>query len=194
MFSIRQEKQRIRKLLLEERKARDQGKLSALSFLIRRRVEEHPLWRACAFPCIYISSKPGEVETITLIRNALAQGKRVCVPVIEPGNEDLYTVEIDNLDNLVSGHFGILEPAANENHIRRIDSPWDLAVVPGVAFDRFGHRIGFGKGYYDRFLARAKAPKLALAFSFQVVSPFETLPYDVRMDLILTEKETIEPL
>ena len=70
---------------------------------------------------------------------------------------------------------------------------WDLAVVPGIAFDHLGHRIGFGKGYYDKLLAAKDSPKIGLAYNFQVVEPFEPLPHDVAMDLIITENETIQP-
>jgi len=166
--------------------------LLELSARIRRRLEEHPLWRSSTFPCIYVSSKHGEVETHSLILGALSQGKKVCVPVTEPRNKSLYLVEIKGLDNLVPGHYGILEPPLDQRS-PRVESGWDLIVVPGVAFDHLGHRLGFGKGYYDRLLAEVQVPKIALAFSFQVVEPFETLPHDVDMDLILTENETIQP-
>lgn len=190
--SIREQKQRIRKNILKIRGSGDKGTLQALSERIRFRLEQHPLWLGCRFPCIYISSKPGEVDTHVLIRSALALGKRVCVPVIEPEEKDLLLVEIRELENLVQGPFGILEPVGGKRS-RELVSAFDLAVAPGVAFDRSGHRIGFGKGYYDRLLALTTAPKIALAFGFQLVDTFPTLPHDVRMDYIITEDEIIVP-
>ena len=178
--------------MLQLRSSADPGTLAELSERIRLRLEEHQLWRTSRFACIYISSKPGEVDTQGLIHSALEEGKRVCVPVIEPENAELALVEINSLDNLEPGYFGILEPP---NGVRQpLDSiDWDLAVVPGIAFDRLGHRIGFGKGYYDKLLAAKDSPKVGLAYNFQVVEPFETLPHDVAMDLIITENETIQP-
>ena len=189
--AIKAEKHRLRTMLLARRQAETKNRLEALSEIIRRRLEELPLWRNSRFPFIYISSLPGEVDTHRLIENALAAAKRVCVPVLEKGSIHLKVVEIENLDNLSPSSFGILEPSAAA---RRSVAPteWDLAVVPGIAFDRFGHRLGFGKGYYDRLLAETQAPTLAFAFGFQVIETFPTLPQDIDMDLILTENETIE--
>jgi len=191
---IKAEKHRLRTMLLARRRAEDPGRLKALSQRIRRRLEEHPLWRDSRFPFIFISSKPGEVDTHRLIENALASGRRVCVPVVEKGSTRLKVVEIENLDNLEPGPFGILEPpeAARSRLIK--PSQWDLAVVPGVAFDRHGHRLGFGKGYYDRLLAEKQAPALAPSFGFQVIDPFPTLPRDIDMDLIVTESGIIVPV
>jgi 5-formyltetrahydrofolate cyclo-ligase len=192
MNEIREKKALLRKKILQLRSSTDPGTLAELSERIRLRLEEHQLWRTSRFACIYISSKPGEVDTQVLIRSALEEGKKVCVPVIDPEDAGLGLVEIDRFDNLQPGYFGILEPS---NGVRQpFDSiDWDLAVVPGIAFDPLGHRIGFGKGYYDKLLAAKDSPKVGLAFSFQMVEPFETLAHDVAMDLIITENETIQP-
>jgi len=180
----------LRNLILTRRGGEPPARLSALN----RRIEEHlaglDIWRACRFPCIYISAKPGEVDTHGLIRGALVQGKRVCVPVTHPGSSDLEIVEITSLDPLVPGHFGLLDPAP-ENCRPLNGSEWDLVIAPGVAFDRLGHRIGFGRGYYDRLLARKNVPALALAFSFQIVPEFEVSGNDVDMDYIVTDEEVI---
>jgi len=192
MNEIREKKALLRNKILRLRSSADPGMLAELSERIRLRLEEHPLWIDSRYACIYIGSKPGEVDTQELIRSALANGKRVCVPVIDPKDAGLSLVEIHGLQNLRPGFFGILEPA---DGVRRpLDSiDWDLAVVPGVAFDRLGHRIGFGKGYYDKLLAAKNSHKVGLAFGFQIVEPFETLAYDVAMDLIITENEIIQP-
>ena len=191
MNEIREKKALLRNKILRLRSSTDPGTLAELSERIRLRLEDHPLWTDSRYACIYISSKTGEVDTQGLIRSALASGKRVCVPVIDPKDAGLGLVEIHGLENLRPGCFGILEPS--EGVLQPPDSiNWDLAVVPGIAFDRLGHRIGFGKGYYDRLLAVKDFPKVALAFSFQVVEQFETLAHDVAMNLIITENETIE--
>ena len=75
--------------------------------------------------------------------------------------------------------------------LRAATETFDLVLVPGLAFDRTGNRLGAGKGYYDRFLAGMKAPKIALAFAFQIVEPVPTAPHDQRVDMIVTEDEVI---
>lgn len=183
----------IRAEILAKRKAVPDHELARGSRLITGRLAGLDQWRRSSFPCIYVGSKPGEVLTTELIELALESGKRVCVPVIDPGDRKLRLVEITNLGDLVPGWFGILEPSAGFRE-QPADIPWDLAIVPGLAFDRLGHRIGFGAGYYDRLLSVRRTPRVAPAFGFQVIEPpFEPLPHDIDMDLIVTETATIEP-
>lgn len=189
---IRQAKKQIRKTMLARRSAVDPAVLADLSELVTRRLESLPLWRDSRFPCIYISSKPGEVKTHGLIRRALVSGKRVAAPITRPGNPDLEIVEVLDLERLVPGHFGLLDPAP-ESRAPLAAPEWDLVVAPGVAFDRRGRRIGFGRGYYDRLLIRSQAPAVGLAFSFQVLREFETLSHDIDMECVVTELETIFP-
>jgi 5-formyltetrahydrofolate cyclo-ligase len=186
----REAKAVLRKLVLSRRGVEPPARLIELNRRIEQNLPGIDLWRACRFPCIYISAKPGEVNTHGLIRGALEQGRRVCVPITHPGSPDLEVVEITSLDPLVSGHFGLLDPAPE--NCRPLNGPeWDLVIAPGVAFDRRGHRIGFGRGYYDRLLARTKTPAIALAFSFQIVPEFEVSEYDIDMDYIVTDEEVI---
>lgn len=180
----------MRNLVLARRIGESPASLTASNRRIEDNLTGLDLWRASRFPCIYISAKPGEVDTHNLIRGALKEGKRVCAPVTHPGSPDLEIVEISSLDPLVSGHFGLLDPAPE--NCRPLNEPeWDLVIAPGVAFDRRGHRIGFGRGYYDRLLARKKTPAIALAFSFQIVPEFEVAEYDIDMDYIVTDEEVI---
>lgn len=179
--------------MLSRRRAQDLSELAALSEKIRLRLEKHPLWLNSRFPCIY-HSMADEADTRALIRGALASGKQVCMPVIEGESGDLKLVEVTGIDNFEPGPFGILEPpAAGRKYVA--PESIDLAIVPGIAFDRQGHRLGFGKGYYDRLLAvleKKPVPALALAFGFQLVERIPTLPHDIRMDLIATESGIIE--
>lgn len=190
---IRQEKQKIRRRILELRDGLPPDDLERLSGMISERVEALPEWRDAGYVCAYLSSKPGEVDTHGLIRSALSAGKRVCVPVIDPASTELFLVEIDGLDDLVKGFYGILEPAGG-SRVLPGDIGWDLAVVPGLAFDRSCNRIGFGKGYYDRLLSHRRTPRIALAFNFQIHdSPLPVLPHDVPVDAVATETEVIRP-
>lgn len=126
-----------------------------------------------------------EVKTRDGITKALSEGKRVVVPKVKKGY-GLLAIEIKSLDELSPGTFGILEPAGEKGI-----SPEeiDLVVVPGVAFDKKGNRMGYGAGYYDSFLPklRPEVKKVAVAFEIQVTDSLPAEEHDVKMDLIITE-------
>jgi len=93
------------------------------------------------------------------------------------------------MDDMKKGAYGILEPKtvrkADENNI-------DVILVPGLAFDRNGGRMGFGKGYYDRLLESSKAVKIGLCYDFQILEKIPTESHDVPMNFVITEKEILE--
>lgn len=137
-----------------------------------------------------------EVITRDFIKDCLGMGKRVTVPRIEKvaqNHSEMKALEIRNPENdLEKGHFGILEPV-KEIHCEV--SPWeiDLVVVPGVAFSRDRHRIGYGAGYYDRFLqqVRESCLKVGIAFECQMVDSIPVEAHDIPLDLIITEEREI---
>lgn len=126
-----------------------------------------------------------EVETKSAVERAFDMGKRVIVPKVKKGY-GLLAIEIHSLKELEPGTFGVLEPVKNEE-IPLEDI--DLVVVPGVAFNEMGFRLGYGGGYYDNFLPKLRkdAKKVAVAFDMQLVEDLPTEPHDVRMDMIVTE-------
>ena len=137
---------------------------------------------------MFFVSFNSEVSTHGMIREAL-KSKIVVVPKVAD-NEIEPSVIID-FDNLVpSGKFGILEPIeAMKIAYKNID----LILVPGIAFDMEGHRIGYGFGYYDKLLAKVpKAVKIGLAFDFQVVDKIPSEAHDVSVDFIVTEERVVE--
>jgi 5-formyltetrahydrofolate cyclo-ligase len=98
--------------------------------------------------------------------------------------------EILSLDNLQSARFGLLEPERDVGLMVEPDD-LDLVIVPGVAFDRRGNRLGFGGGYYDRFFERCNATRVGLAYAFQVVDDIPAEDHDVKIDWLVTEDEVI---
>lgn len=133
-----------------------------------------------------------EVETRGLIQAALAAGKRVAVPLVDRANRRLLALEITGFGDLAPGIWGIPEPRAEV--CRPVElAAIDLAIVPGVAFDRCGNRLGYGGGYYDRFLPAlpAGAPTVAPAYGFQVVAELPVGPGDVPVRYVVTEEEII---
>lgn len=122
-----------------------------------------------------------EVRTEPLLRRALADGKRVAVPKIF-GDEMRFIYMMD-LELVEKGYSGIPEPVADEPVA---DDPTALVLMPGLAFDPEGHRIGYGGGFYDRFLAREpNHPTVALCYDFQVQPRLETEAFDVPVDLVI---------
>ena len=186
-------KQEIRNQVLERRNHLGHAEMLRMSLTVQRRLLMLPEWNAARHVCTFIGSKPGEVSTLGLIQAALNSGKKICVPVIDPKSRELFLSPVADTGCLARGHFDILEPAgAPRLAPDKLD--WDLALAPGVAFGRNGGRIGFGRGYYDHLLAARSTPRIALAFSFQVLDSVPTLPHDIPMDIIVTERETLHPV
>jgi 5-formyltetrahydrofolate cyclo-ligase len=131
-----------------------------------------------------------EVRTRNDLAGALATGKRIVVPYCVDGELELFHLE--SMDELVVGMYKILEPKPELRSVaaRRIEvEQLDLIMVPGVAFDRRGGRMGHGKGYYDKLLehARLDTPLVALAFECQMFPEVPVAQHDIFMDKIITE-------
>ena len=135
-----------------------------------------------------------EVMTEGAIRGALSAGKTVVVPVIDKKHSRLSLSRIDDYDQeLTITTHGILEPRPKSYKFIPLEEV-NLMVLPGVAFDVRGHRLGYGAGYYDRLLkAEEERPLLvALAFEIQIVDEIPIGVHDIRMDKIITEERVIE--
>lgn len=145
-------------------------------------------WQAATTISTYVGVK-SEVATLPLIVAAFAAGKRVAVPVVEGGGIRLY--RIDGVDDLAPAPFGLLEPRRELRRKARsmVATTIKLFLVPGVAFDTAGGRLGYGKGYYDSLLSRVKPhiPTIGLAYDVQVVPAVPMSPTDVRLGAVLTE-------
>jgi 5-formyltetrahydrofolate cyclo-ligase len=136
---------------------------------------------------VYVSFR-SEVDTRCFIKRAKKDGKRIAVPVSIPKGKVLQPCEISSLDDLVPGTWGILEPI--KGNCRPVDSKEiDLAVVPGLAFDYCFHRLGYGAGYYDRFLPslRKETTKVGIGYDFQLLDRIPVEEFDVPLSGIITE-------
>jgi len=135
---------------------------------------------------IYVS-REDEVGTFSIIQKAFEDGKRVAVPLCVPKTFALEFYEIKSLSDLQNGHYNILEP--DQNICVKVDPfAFDVCVVPGVCFDFEGYRIGFGKGYYDRFLENFKGIKAGLSYSFLMQKKLPRGRFDKSIEIIATEK------
>lgn len=131
-----------------------------------------------------------EIDTEIIIKDALNKGKTVCVPKVK--GKDMLLIKINSLNNLIRSNYGILEPSENESNMNIKDL--DLIIMPGVAFDKFKNRIGYGGGYYDRLLCSSNVNinKVVLAYDFQVLEHISTEEHDIKVDKIITEKRIIK--
>lgn len=137
--------------------------------------------------CIFIFvSYNGEVDTHRIIKYALKDKKIVCVPKVISKKEGMISVKIDKFEDLKPGTYGILEPTDTSSTINACNI--DTAFVPGAAFSKSCGRVGYGGGFYDRFLKNTNewCKKIALAYDFQIFDKVPMEKYDVWMDGIIT--------
>jgi len=182
----------LRKRVLRARSALDPRLRASLGRAITARLIELEEFRQAGTVHLYIDALPGEVPTHDLATRALAEGKRVAVPRIvayEP--PEMVGLEIGSLDELTRSPAGLWEPDPTCAE-RVLEAEIDLVVVPGVAFDRTGQRLGLGGGFYDRWLASVQAPTVGLAFSLQVVERVPHTERDHGVDRIVTENDVID--
>jgi len=175
---IRQLMSRKKQLLTEEYIQRSSAQLTEIFCSL----EEFEA-ASCLFA--YISFNQ-EVRTRAIIEKALDLGKRVAVPKV--ADEDLVFHYISNLQDFQTSRYGIPEPA---DELERADGKETqvLMLLPGLAFDRRGARVGYGKGYYDRYLSRFKDVsfyKIALCYPFQLLDHIETDVYDQFAERVIT--------
>ncbi|MDR1809947.1 MAG: 5-formyltetrahydrofolate cyclo-ligase [Prevotella sp.] len=131
------------------------------------------------------NSLNGEVSTSAFL-SKWAGEKEFFLPVVSGNNLVVRKYEADS--KFVASAWGIQEPVGID--IMNYDGI-DLAIIPGIAFDRKLNRLGRGKGYYDRFLPALKAPKIGVCFDFQLFDAIPTAPHDVKMNLLVSENEIV---
>jgi len=184
-----EEKKKIRKEVLARRNALPRIDVDAMSRRICRRFIDLPLLSDCASVMIFLSFG-SEVNTDYIISWLWQQQKKVLVPLCKPAIREMDIIPITTFADVEPGYFGIREPKKGL-HPPAAKEIIDLVVVPAVAFDRRGFRVGYGGGYYDRFLTDMDLPKIGLAFSCQIIAEAPADQYDQAVELIVTEKEYI---
>ncbi len=177
-------KKRIRKEIFARRKAASDEEVLKNSRIICQRVLELPEYRNADWIYAYMDYNH-EVMTGELIRQAWKDGKHVAVPRVT-GKEMIF-YSLDDFTSLEDGYCGIREPSPDpEKAAGEIPG---LILVPGVAFDRRRRRIGYGGGFYDRYLSsHPRNVSAAVAFEFQLMDDLPSEPTDMRPDLLITEK------
>lgn len=182
------DKDELRQVMVQKRDQMPAHYIYRVHDAICERVMTWSVFQAATCVAIYVSVRK-EVDTHRLIDLALEMGKQVCVPLTQRKGVMVFQ-EISSFDALQPARFGLLEPAYDAAQIV-IPEDLDLVIVPGIAFDKSGNRLGFGGGYYDRYLAHCEAIRVGLAYGFQVVDDIPIEEHDVCVDWLVTEHEVI---
>ncbi|HEY3375500.1 MAG TPA: 5-formyltetrahydrofolate cyclo-ligase [Candidatus Aquicultor sp.] len=141
---------------------------------------------------LFYAAFGSEVPTIAMMNDALMLGKTVVLPITDTATSSLVLRTITDLDHLKPNRYGIPEPVI-ENTALFDATAVDLVIVPGMVFDEHGGRIGYGGGYYDRFLRQIDpaVPWLSIAFELQIVPRIPSESHDLPVDKIITEERVI---
>lgn len=184
------DKKLLRKEMLIKRDNLSKDKKLFLDNRIKERLEEMKFFKEAEKIFIYVGFG-SEINTIDFINDFLKERKKIFIPRTNIEEKIMEAVEIKSLDNLEKDKYGILEPAKDIKAVKKVDL--DLIILPGVVFDELGGRIGYGGGYYDKYLQdlEESIPKAALCYEFQIIDKVPTEEHDIRADYIITEKRAI---
>ena len=176
-------KSRLRREFLAARLRLSKHQVDKKSELISNVLFQLPCYRLAKRIALYFPIR-NEVDTYRIFKNATESGKKVYYPRID--KFFLIFHEVDSIESLKSGNLGIPEP--NENSPAISTEDLDLLIVPGLAFNPAGGRIGYGKGYYDRSMKQINREKrIALAYSFQIQDSIPVSGFDIDMGHLITE-------
>lgn len=189
---MKEEKKRLRKEILQRMNALSEEQYTTLSEKIADSLYKQQEWITAQTIGITLSMER-EVNTYVIIEKAWEEGKAIVVPKCNRETRTMTFRRITNFEQLETVYMDLREPdpsITEEVSAEEID----LLLVPGVAFTRKGERVGYGGGYYDRYLVNYKEKTLSLVFDFQIVSHIPVEPFDKTVQKIITEKETISML
>ncbi len=190
---IHKKKKELRKKVQELRDAIDPEQRNFLSARVADNLWSVPEFAAAGTVLFFISFR-SEVNTVPMIHRALDEGKVVCLPCTDDGDKSMVACRIMDLEaDMEVGNYDILEPRCE---CRRPVAPEDIDVVlmPGVAFDLSGGRLGYGGGYYDRFLEKCSpaCALIAVAFEIQIIERVPCADHDHHIHKLVTESRVID--
>jgi 5-formyltetrahydrofolate cyclo-ligase len=136
-------------------------------------------------------SRGKEVNTFSIIEKAWEQGKKICVPKCYPKEKKMEFRQIRSFDQLEIVYYGLQEPIVKETEL--VDNrEIDFLIVPGICFSKDGFRLGYGGGYYDRYLTNFHGSTVSLAFPVQIVEEIPREPHDIPVKYIVTTDRVID--
>ena len=170
----------LRKVIREKKRAMTEEQIVAAGQRLMELFLSSPLYREASSIYGYLPYNQ-EVRTVPMLRQALLDGKRVAVPKVF--GDEMKFIWLQDFSDIAPGYAGIPEPVGDGPVA---EDPTALVLMPGLAFDPQGHRIGYGGGFYDRFLAEEpNHPTLALCYDFQMLERIDTDPFDIDVDCVL---------
>lgn len=175
------EKAALRRRILALRRALPPEKKSEAAYSIAEKILYEKAWQTASCIAFYLPL-PDEVSTFPLLESAWRSGKTTVAPIVQ--NDTLVFGKFSSRSELVPGPWGISQPAL-KNSVP--DSAIHLILVPGIAFDLDGYRLGYGGGFYDRYFQNSRALRWGLAFDFQLLPALPRMEHDVPVDKIFTE-------
>lgn len=184
------DKKTLRKQLSCQRREKSTSFIQKNSKIITKKLMNQPLFNKSKHILFYVSYN-GEVYTHQIIKESIRCNKETYVPFSITKTHTIQISKLDYFTDLKPGAYGILEPTEEKQQLMPI-TILDLIIVPGVAFDTRGNRIGQGGGYYDWLLNQSNATSIALAFDFQIIPSIPTEAHDQRVDYIITENQVID--
>ncbi|MBE6053580.1 MAG: 5-formyltetrahydrofolate cyclo-ligase [Clostridium sartagoforme] len=187
----KEEKKVLRKRILEIRDSLDNKEKELMDNIIFNKLINTDLYMKANNIFIYLNFG-SEVETKKIINKALEDKKEVYIPKIYKEDKSMKAIRLSSFNDLKENSMGILEPISDTDFIEK--ERIDLIIVPGVAFDFKGNRVGYGGGYYDRYLKAIEknSNKLVLAYEFQIIDFIEAEAHDIKFDYIITNTKFIE--
>lgn len=189
---IRVQKNIFRDKSKEYRESLTADEKSRLDQKIKNRFLNLWYFRDCELLMTYVSTQI-EVDTISIIQRALESGKQVAVPYCIEGTRNIDYYLIDSLEDLTPGAFGVMEPMVEKcKKLEQFDDA--LCIVPALSFDESGYRLGFGKGYFDRFLANIDIKKIGICYDSCLFDQVPRGRYDKKVHMIVTESRIIDLL
>ena len=173
-------KQELRRAIRERKRAMTEEEIVERSNALAEKFYNSPAYQAASTIYGYLPYNQ-EVRTVPMLQRALDEGKRVAVPKVY--GEEMRFIYLEDLTQVSNGYAGIPEPIADAPVA---EDQQALVLMPGLAFDPQGHRIGYGGGFYDRFLAKEPHhPTLALCYEFQMQAHLDTEEFDIPVDTVL---------
>ena len=178
------EKSRLRKQLLDSRDSLSQDFINITSKQIQDNLRKVDFFRNAKSIGAYYSIG-SEVKTLDILQEILKAGKELSLPKVV--KKDLVFKKISSISDLEPGNFSVMEPKEYCEDVKKIE----VIIVPAISLTRDGHRLGYGFGYYDKYLEGKKSKTMALSYSKQLIKSFSHSDHDVRIDCIVTEDEVI---
>lgn len=174
------DKKELRRMIREKKRAMTQQEIQDASRRLFDLFIQTPQYQNAKTVYGYLPYNQ-EVRTVPILERSLADGKRIAVPKVF--GDEMKFIYLDDLSRVESGYSGIPEPVDDGPEG---DDPQALVLMPGLVFDPQGHRIGYGGGFYDKFLCKEpEHPTVALCYGFQVLDHIETDEYDIPVDCVL---------